>query len=66
LPASDTAVGPFGTYESTYLQNGTELVLRRHVQGATGIYPASRIGDLIAWLKHAGSDRVSVILLDHS
>ena len=66
LPASDTAVGPFGTYESTYVQNGAELVLRRHVQGTTGIYPASRIGDLIAWLKHAGSDRVSVILLDHS
>src|SRR5262249_4259660 len=65
LPASVSAVGPFGTYESSYTQNGSELVLRRHIEGASGIYPADRIGDLIAWLKRAGSDRVPVILIDH-
>jgi hypothetical protein len=66
LPESVSAVSPFGTYESSYTQTGNELVIRRHIQGATGIYPAARIGELIAWLKRAGADRVNVILLDHS
>jgi hypothetical protein len=65
LPPSDSAVGPFGTYVSSYTQTGTELTFRRHIKGATGIYPATRVDDLIAWLKKAGTDRVSVILLDH-
>ena len=66
LPPSLSAVSPFGTYESSYTQTGNDLVLRRHIEGATGIFPPSRVGDLIAWLKRAGGDRVNVILLDHS
>lgn len=66
LPQSVSAISPFGTYESSYTQTGNELVLRRHIRGATGIYPASRIEELIAWLKRAGADRVPVILIDHS
>ena len=66
LPPSLSATGPFGTYESTYTQNGNELVLRRHIEGASGIYPPWKVGELTAWLKRAGADRVTVILLDHS
>ncbi|HSY83586.1 MAG TPA: DUF3857 domain-containing transglutaminase family protein [Gemmatimonadaceae bacterium] len=66
LPASLSAISPFGTYESSYTQNGNELVLRRHIEGASGIYPPWKVGELIAWLKRAGADRVTVILLDHS
>ncbi|HXB24375.1 MAG TPA: DUF3857 and transglutaminase domain-containing protein, partial [Gemmatimonadaceae bacterium] len=66
LPPSLSAISPFGTYESSYTQNGNELVLRRHIEGASGIYPPWKVGELIAWLKRAGADRVTVILLDHS
>jgi len=66
LPPSLSAVSPFGTYESSYTQNGNELVLRRHIEGASGIYPPWKVGELVAWLKRAGADRVTVILLDHS
>jgi transglutaminase-like putative cysteine protease len=65
LPPSLSAISPFGTYESSYTQNGNELVLRRHIEGASGIYPPWKVGELIAWLKRAGADRVTVILLDH-
>jgi transglutaminase-like putative cysteine protease len=65
LPPSVTAVSPFGTYESSYTQNGNLLELRRHIEGASGVYPPWRVGELIVWLQRAGSDRVPVILIDH-
>jgi hypothetical protein len=66
VPASTSAVSPFGTYESSYTQDGNMLVLRRHIRGASGIYPPSRVSDLVAWLERAGSDRTTVILIDHN
>jgi hypothetical protein len=63
LPAGVEATGPFGSYRSTYEQNGRELVLTRTVTGASGILPPDRIGALIAWMRDIGRDGAGVIVI---
>ncbi len=65
LPESITATSRFGTYESTYSQDGNVLTLHRHYASGSGVSPAWRHGELEVWLSRVAKDHPAVILLDH-
>jgi transglutaminase-like putative cysteine protease len=65
VPQNARVEGPFGLYESKYSQEGRELVITRRVQGATGVLPKERIGDLVGWLEGIAADDVRFIVLEH-
>jgi hypothetical protein len=65
VPQNARVDGPFGLYESKYSQEGRELVITRRVQGATGVLPKERIGDLVGWLEGIAADDVRFIVLEH-
>lgn len=56
LPADVTAESRFGTYRSSYRQDGTTVRLERELTGARGLEPPERVGELIAWLKAIAGD----------
>ena len=64
LPASVTAESAFGSYVSSYLQEGRELRLSRRMTGARGVFPPERIGELLAWFRAVGGDEAEFIVLD--
>ena len=66
LPAGVTATSAFGTYESTYRQEGRDLIITRRTSGARGIVSKDHIGELIAWFRAMAKDRVPFIVIDHS
>lgn len=71
IPAGWTAQRPhdvvarsvFGSYEVHYRQEGNDLVVTQLRSAARGIYPPSRIGDLLAWLRARGADTARFIVL---
>ena len=66
LPAGVSVSGPFGSYESTYEQNGRELHIVRRMAGARGILPPSAVGDLLQFLRAVSRDDARLIALEHS
>ena len=66
LPQGVTATSLFGEYESTYRQDGRELILTRRTSGTRGIVSKDHIGELIAWLRAMAKDRVPYIIIDHA
>jgi transglutaminase-like putative cysteine protease len=64
LPANDSATSEFGTYVARYSQNGREFIITRRIAGTDGVFPADKIGDLIAWLRKVGADRTPFVVLD--
>jgi hypothetical protein len=56
LPRNVMATSFFGSYESTWTQEGREVHLRRRIVGARGIYPPQRLAEVIVWLKTVGAD----------
>ena len=66
LPKSVAVSGPFGTYASTYEQNGRELHVLRRMLGARGILPPDRVQDLLQFLRTVSHDDARLILLEHS
>lgn len=65
LPANVSASSVFGSYASTYAQEGRELRVARRLVGARGTQPPERVGDLIAWLREIGRDEVRYLVLEH-
>jgi transglutaminase-like putative cysteine protease len=65
LPQNAVVDGPFGLYESTYAQDGRDLVITRRLHGATGVLPKERINDLVGWLQGVAADDVRFIVLEH-
>lgn len=63
LPAGVTAKSPFGTYESTYAQDGDELVITRKTIGARGVYPPARIKDVAVWFRELAKDDAKLIVI---
>lgn len=63
LPKNVVLNGPVGNYSLTYAQTGDELRMERVVSGIKQVLPASRMPDVIAWLKAAGSDDGKLIVL---
>jgi hypothetical protein len=64
LPADVTANSVFGSYATTYAQEGRELVVQRRIVGGTGIFLPSRVNELVAWLRAMGRDDTKFIVLD--
>jgi transglutaminase-like putative cysteine protease len=64
LPPSVTAESDFGYYQSLYRQEGRDLIIAGHAHGKKGIYPKSRIADLIAWMRDIGRDHTTFIVID--
>ena len=63
LPASVKATGPFGSYESTYAQNGRELTIVRQSGGASGIVAGSRVAELSAWMRAIAKDDATLLII---
>ena len=64
LPQGVTATGPFGTYESSYAQQGRELRLTRRTTGAVGVLPPEKIADLATWMRQIAKDDAKYIVLE--
>jgi hypothetical protein len=65
VPPSVTATSAFGSYESTYRQDGRDLVVTRRVSGARGIFSKDHAPELIAWFRAIAKDRVPFIVIEH-
>jgi len=66
LPAGVSVSGPFGTYVSTYEQNGRELHIVRRTSGARGVLPPDRVQDLLEFLRAVARDDARLLVLEHS
>ncbi|MGA2384782.1 MAG: DUF3857 domain-containing protein [Gemmatimonadales bacterium] len=66
LPADVAVSGPFGTYNSTYEQNGRELHIVRRMVGERGILPPNAVLDLLQFLHTVSRDDARLIILEHS
>ena len=58
--------GAFGTYASSYEQNGRELHIVRRMSGARGILPPDRVQDLLQFLRAVARDDARLLVLEHS
>ena len=56
LPKNVSATAFFGSYESTWTQEGREVHLVRRIRGGRGYYLPQRIVEVVAWLKAVGVD----------
>jgi hypothetical protein len=64
IPSGITASSVFGSYTTTYAQNGRDLVITRRLVGGTGVFMPSRVNELVTWLRAIGHDDVKFIVLD--
>lgn len=64
LPTGITASSVFGSYTTTYAQDGRDLVINRRLVGGTGVFMPSRVNELVTWLRAIGHDDVKFIVLD--
>lgn len=64
LPAGVTARSVFGSYTTSYVQEGRDVVVSRRLVGGAGIFMPSRVGELVTWLRAVGHDDVKLIVLD--
>jgi len=63
LPAGVTAASPFGTYESSYAQQGRELIFTRKTVGARGVFPPGRVKDVAEWFRAVAKDDAKIIVI---
>jgi len=65
LPQNVTAASVFGSYRAEYVQEGRQLRVTRHLIGARGVQPPSRMGELIDWIRAMSRDDVPFLVLEH-
>lgn len=63
LPESVRAESAFGTYSSSYRQEGRELIVERVVRGTDGILPPERKDELIGWYEAMLADDVEYVMI---
>lgn len=63
LPKNVSATSFFGSYESTWTQEGRQVRMMRRIKGTRGIFPPARIVEVIAWLKTVGADDTEFLSL---
>lgn len=63
LPTGVDAAGPFGSYRSSYTQQGRELRITRELGGTKGIFAPDKAKELSAWMRAVGKDDAEVILI---
>ncbi len=66
LPPGVNASSVFGTYSSTYAQEGRELRILRRVVGARGVFPPEKVDELLAFLRAVARDDTRYIVIEHS
>ncbi|MEO6864429.1 MAG: DUF3857 domain-containing protein, partial [Gemmatimonadaceae bacterium] len=64
LPTGVTAASVFGSYSTTYTQEGRDVIFKRRIVGGTGVFVPSRVSELVTWLRAVGHDDVKFIVLD--
>lgn len=64
LPKSVAARSAFGSYESTYAQEGRELKIVRRSTGARGVFSPEKITELADWFRAISKDDAKFILLE--
>jgi transglutaminase-like putative cysteine protease len=64
LPKTVAATSAFGSYETTYTQEGRELRIVRRSMGARGVFPPERITELADWFRAISKDDARFILLE--
>lgn len=64
LPTGITAASVFGSYTTTYTQEGRKLAISRRLVGGAGVFMPSRENELVTWLRAIGHDNVKFIVLD--
>jgi hypothetical protein len=65
LPKDVDLPSDWGHYEAHYSQAGRVLKVTRRMTGARGVYPPSRVNDLITWLEAVSADDAKYIVLEH-
>lgn len=66
VPATVTVASDFGKYSATYAQIGQVLRIVRTMEPGQGVFPASRMPDVVAWLTAIRADEANrTILLEH-
>jgi hypothetical protein len=65
LPKDVDLPSDWGHYEAHYSQTGRVLKVTRRMTGARGVYPPSRVNDLITWLEAVSADDAKYIVLEH-
>lgn len=63
LPKDVSLPGPVANLSVKYSQAGDEIRLERRISGIKQVLPATRMAEVIAWLKAAGSDDGKLIVL---
>ena len=64
LPRNVSARSAFGSYESTYSQEGRELTVVRRSSGARGTLPPEKITELADFFRAMAKDDAKFILLE--
>ncbi|MEO6778511.1 MAG: DUF3857 and transglutaminase domain-containing protein [Gemmatimonadaceae bacterium] len=64
LPTGTAATSVFGSYSTSYTQEGRDVVVDRRLVGATGIFAPTRVAELLTWLRAIGHDDVKFIVLE--
>lgn len=64
LPEGVTAESVFGSYASSYEQDGREVRIVRRLSGSTGTQPKEALPELIEWLRAVSRDDVSFLVLE--
>ncbi len=65
LPKDVDLPSDWGHYEAHYSQSGRLLKVTRRMTGAHGVFPPSRVNDLITWLEAVSADDAKYIVLEH-
>ncbi len=65
LPDSVRVTGAYGTYASSYAQDGRVLRIERSGRGVRGIQPPDKVAGLIAFLRAIARDDARFIVLQH-
>jgi transglutaminase-like putative cysteine protease len=63
LPKDVVVHSIFGNYETHYKQDGRDVIITNTRSGVRGVYPPSRIGDLVAYLRAIGADNTKLLVL---
>ena len=66
LPETVSDSSAFGRYTATYVQRGQTVEITRTLVGRKGVEPASKMNELITWLKGVSKDDVRFIVLEKS
>jgi hypothetical protein len=64
LPRDVVVHSDFGNYETHYKQDGRTLIITNIRSGVRGIYPPSRINDLVAYFRAMGADNTKLLVLE--